>query len=711
MNPKRVQAIVLKEVRDTLRDRRALFVMMILPLLLYPVLIVAFLHMSAIMKKKLEDKRFKVAAVHFEDWPEGLKQAFKDHEKLDVQALNEAVADPGQALKDRDFALLLKPPKELKAILERGEQARVLVQYDKGVDGSRLAQREVLKLLYEYATEVRAKRLESRRIARSFFEPIDIETENLGRESIELVRALSMMLIILGLTGAFYPALDLGAGEKERGTLETLLLTPTQRTDIALGKYLAIMLVALSSGALNVGSMALTFANLGAVVPAGMAEKSDLSVSWSTFVAMLLALVPLIALFSALALALSTRAASYKEGQNYLSPLMMAVIFPAMASALPGLQLTAAYCLVPVMGTSLLFRDLLSGAADSYQVVFVTAANLFYAWLSIRWVASLYDQEDVLMRPAALSGAALFPALQAYSKENKEAWASIPEAMRRRPGLPSSGQALLMFAVALVLVNGINIRLGVDRFVASKVLVAVSLLLGLGVGGTIMLGIDGRRSFALTKPRPKILGSALLLGAAAFALLLYIKRWQTAWIGDWTPKNPSPEEISAAMKLVSTLQGLGPFKAILLLALLPALSSEVLLRGPIREGLKADFGRASAVMAAAVLGALLSFSVPEFLPTVLLGVVAACLVELGGSIAAAVVFQFSAQALFVYYTLHPKVLFESSLISVKVQGMQSELSLTGTGLAVFATALLAGLALLVWDARTQAQAKSTQSAA
>lgn len=427
-----VLAIMGKELRDTLRDRRALFVSLVLPILLYPVLLIGFVRVAAGLKESLDKEVFKLWTLGPGELPKALKEGFSEAErKFEIAPCPPEWAERlEEALRESETQLVLRLPEDFRKNLEGGSQARVTLVYQRSAEKSRLAFESTREVLRRYASGLRRARLEALEVPREAIEPLVLIEDNQGRRHVELLRSLAMMLVILGVTGAFYPALDLGAGEKERGTLETLLLTPATRMELAAGKYLAVLVIAMAAGLLNVGSLAGSFLQLGAMAPSGaLGEDLQISLDLTTIGSLLLVLTPLIALFSALALAVSTYAASYKEGQNYLSPVMLAVMVPAMAAGLPGLELDATRCITPVMGASLLLREVLAGAAFPWQVGLVVGAHAFYALLSIRWVASLYSREDVLMRPAA-AGQPLFPGLARLGTGSAAAWRALPASLQ-----------------------------------------------------------------------------------------------------------------------------------------------------------------------------------------------------------------------------------------------------------------------------------------
>ncbi len=140
------------------------------------------------------------------------------------------------------------------------------------------------------------------------------------------------MLIILCLTGAMYPAIDLGAGEKERGTLETLLLTPIARLSLVLGKFLTIMTTSITTALITVSSLVFWSYLIGKITEVKQVSEIMAAVGLADVILMILMLVPISAIFAALVLAISIYARSYKEAQNYMGPLTMVTFMPVMVA-------------------------------------------------------------------------------------------------------------------------------------------------------------------------------------------------------------------------------------------------------------------------------------------------------------------------------------------------------------------------------------------
>ena len=203
---------------------------------------------------------------------------------------------------------------------------------------------------------------------------------------------LPMLLVFMTLSGAFYPAIDVTAGERERGTHDTTLLLPVERSTVLHGKILAVAALAMTATLLNVLALGLSAGQLLAMLK-GATAQLDYDIPWTAF----LAIVPLALLFAffvaATLMAFASRAKTFKEGQAALGPLQILFYLPAFAGAMPGLALTPQLACVPVLNVVLAFRDLLKGrwAPLEYGLV---AASLFVCALAAVWGATWFLQRE-----------------------------------------------------------------------------------------------------------------------------------------------------------------------------------------------------------------------------------------------------------------------------------------------------------------------------
>jgi ABC-2 type transport system permease protein/sodium transport system permease protein len=202
-----------------------------------------------------------------------------------------------------------------------------------------------------------------------------------------------LILVLMTITGAVYPAIDLTAGERERGTLEILMAAPVPRLSLLLAKYVAVVAVAMLTALMNLGGMALT------VWISDQARERPLfgpdTFSPLLLLEIFLLLLLFAAFFSAVLLALTSFARSFKEAQAYLIPLMLLALVPGVMSLVPDLHLDGPLVLVPLLNIVLLARDLLLGEASLFAAVFVIASTLVYALAAIVVAALIFGAEAV----------------------------------------------------------------------------------------------------------------------------------------------------------------------------------------------------------------------------------------------------------------------------------------------------------------------------
>ena len=496
-----------------------------------------------------------------------------------------------------------------------------------------------------------------------------------------LGRMLAFLLVFTSLMGAFYPAIDLGAGEKERGTLETLLLAPAQRIEIATGKFLAVSLVALVSALVNLASLGVTFTHFMSMASGGeVAQRlGSVSIGLGVVVPMVVAIVPLVALFSALALAIATHATSYKEATSYLQPLAIMASLLSMASALPGVELTPGTAFVPIAGVALLFKELLGGTAQPLGMALVIASTVVYAALALAWVTYLYEQEDVLARPATALGLELF-------------------ARRRvgdpRPGVPTAAQALAATTLTVLLLwfAGDVIERKGGGLVSQLAITLVALVATPPLVAAAWLRLDLRATFRLRPPPLRALLAATFVALGSPVVGREIARLQTNLTGESLPSLQA-----ASGELLKHLAQLGPVVALLVIALLPAVCEELLFRGFVLSGLATRLRPAKAAIATAVLFGLAHLDPVGLGARTLLGTVLALIALRSASLAPAILCHFVHNGLVLAFALRERTLEDVGLLVDGAPGWPLRLgSLAAVGIGLW---LLRGVRPLAADPR------------
>src|SRR6185312_14684571 len=344
-----VRLIAFREARDQLRDRRTMFLILGLPLLMYPL----FIGVGTVFVAMLKDKKLVVGVVRAEQLPKpgvsiaplagGAAEAALQMKQFPPLVVDDRFVDkylpedPENAaggkliyksvpaedeslLAHRQVDALLIVDPDFAARLERGERPAIRILGRDGEENSKLAVRRVTGVLRKWAADVKTARFARAGLAPDFDSPVDIRDPQTGKSNEKkmadelrdlLVKVIPMLLVMWVLTGAIYPAIDMTAGEKERGTMETLLISPAERTEIVAGKFLAVTVLCFCTAIWNVMLM------VGAVAVAQLFLKSSL-LSVGGLAACVLAALPIAMLFAASCLTLGVFARSTKEGNYYM---------------------------------------------------------------------------------------------------------------------------------------------------------------------------------------------------------------------------------------------------------------------------------------------------------------------------------------------------------------------------------------------------------
>lgn len=426
-----VRLIAKREIRDLLRDRRTLLIVLGLPALLYPAFVVVGLAFAV----SLMDQKTVIGVVGMEHLPApkshpeallaGAALAVEADGNWDDPALfvdghfnpkfrkGEAAAgtlelrplqtgDRGP-LDAREVDAILVIPPDVMAGLGRGTKPEIRILGRDGDETSKLAVGRVGPIVGRWRDRLKEVRFARHGLPADFDEPVAIidpeeakpaETRTADELRDVLVKFLPFLLVMWTMAGALHPAIDLTAGEKERGTMETLLICPAGRTEIVAGKFLAVWVFSYASAVWNLLWMA-----AGALLLSGLLPSPILSFAGLGWAALLAA--PLAALFSSLALGLGAFARSSKEGQYYLLPLMVLTLPLSMYALTPGLKLTPVLAAIPVSGLTLILQNLLAVSGEPVSAltwVLGVGSLVACVGLALAWASWQFRREAVLFR-------------------------------------------------------------------------------------------------------------------------------------------------------------------------------------------------------------------------------------------------------------------------------------------------------------------------
>ncbi len=518
--------LVLKELRETLRDKRTLATLIGMPLLLYPLLNVVVQQLLLSGSRSQAETVYRIGLRSAEEGRllSRLLAAAGPDDPADDPPAPHGISLPGAVRKAPRIELLFAAEADLRPALLAGElhavalaappnggPARVVVE---GLEGSAMG-REAAALLARRLASANRQLLGAELQRQGV--PLGPEVVKVERRSIPdptpgsgggvpLAALLPLALALMTATGAVYPAIDLTAGERERGTLEALMCTPVPKFAVLAAKYVAVCAVAMLTAVVNLSALAVTIA----VSDLGPLLFAPGTLTWKTVFLATGAMALFAAFFAAALLAVSCFARSFKEAQAYLIPLMLLALAPGLASLLPGVELTPATAATPLLNVVLLTRDLFRGEAGWAIAAVVAACNLLYAGAALAVAARAFGAEGVLYggteswshalrRPAPANGPTLAPALF----------------------------ALAAAAPAFLVLNGAVARLaGADprwRLAASAA-ANLAVFAGLPVVLAWYCRWRGRTAYGLRAPRWPAWFAAALLGFAMWPLAMSLEQ-------------------------------------------------------------------------------------------------------------------------------------------------------------------------------------------
>lgn len=665
-----VKLIFLREIRDQLRDRRTMFMIVVLPVILYPILGLGMAQLTL----RFSEIRRTVGIVGAQWLPESppLLDENKDHFHPDLftkpsAGRNVAVvllekANPEDLLTRAVNAIIVVPEGAARK-LAAGEEVRFRVIHNGVDDASLVARGAAIDILSEWEEKIVARRVEALGRSADFVHPIRLDTEQadistaVQRSGAVWGKVFPFVLVMMALTGAFYPAADLCAGEKERGTMETLLITPASRAEIVLGKFLTVFTFSVATTICNLTSMALTVSQFS-----GLAERTGAAIAFSppsvvSVVMMIVLMLPLAGFFSAMCMALAIFARSSKEAQYYLMPILLVVMPLVVLTLAPGVELNPFYSLVPVTNVALLARAFALNQFDKSLVYLipVMAPTILYAYLALRYAVEQFKREDVLFREAEPFNLALW----------------IRQLMREKESTPSGAEAWFCFILMLALMGYSQGRL--SPTLRSQAIIQLALIGFPPLLLAVMLTTSVKRTLAFRIPAfwPALVGLCLVP-----TLHPIVITWGET-LKDLIPSSKA-EEVNEVFKQFFSGVTLG--QKLLVIAIIPAICEELAFRGFILSGLLRSHPPGRAIAISAILFGVFHMVPEQMVTASILGVVLGLIATRSGSIFPGMIF----------HALHNGLVIMRGEWSRGEEGASTSYSPLWVVAAALASALLAG---------------------
>ncbi len=621
----RIRTVYQKELIDILRDRRTLIAMIVVPIVLYPLLMVGSLQAVSIQAASLDEEKYTIGVVgrdqqnlleYMLQWDAKLvsqeKMADENAEsdsddKKDAAPLVDLVkiipikTQEALQINIRERAIhvgiVFNSNEFLKAI---DQQNGVTILSDKAEVRGQYVTGRLQDMFERLSNRLVEQRKQRAALPTYFDQPFAIEYVNLSAPQSILGQILPLILILMTITGAIYPAIDLTAGERERGTLESLMVCPVPVIDLVVGKFLVVTTVAIMGATLNLASVTATvyFGGFDMLI-----ATSGQGLPLATMLLILVCLIPFAVLMSAMMLAVCSFARTFKEAQNYVTPVILAALLPGGMAALPAARLEGVMLVLPVGNMVLLSRELLLGAPVPVgHLLTVLFSTTLYAGAAVAIAAALFGKESVvfadtgslktllsrkLFKPTRLPSVAMS---LLYVSLLFPAWFFVQSALS--PGPNENAVGLLQTSAWLMPL----------MFVLMPILIMAFWKVGV------------KHALSFRVPSIRHLSAAILLGLCMWVPAHELNLIQFQLLG-------MPQAVAAqAESIAATLQALPIVGVILLIAIIPAVCEELLFRGFLMGGLSGAARKWPAILASAAIFGVFHFLIFKFIVTATLGV-------------------------------------------------------------------------------------------
>ena len=656
MSTKILKTLVKKEMLDVFRDKKTVFIMLVIPIILYPLIFLGAMQLMTFISSSMEKNNYKIVVAaedegrflhKLEDFRQNGRESAEGVVQTDSEASGAETQETAEeeeqsyeitivdsdSITDYETAL---NEEEIDVYISGGPQDGRMqydVYYLSSADNSSYAAGLIMDVFDALKEDLSKQMIADEGLdVQAVLEPIAYARQDIAssEQSIGSIMGsiLPFMLVISLLMGTMYPAIDTTAGERERGTLETILTLPVTNRQLIVSKFITVALIGIISALLNILSMgAITFYMYKMLDMQTDMGSFDLAKFIPAILVCILAVFAFSLFISAVAMCVTSFAKSYKEANNYITPLMLVVMFVGYVGFIPNIELTQTMAMVPVANICLLVKNMLLFKVDYAAISIVLLSNVAYAVIAILFLSKIYDSEAILFSDGKAG-------LQLFEKRSN----------LKPGGVPTVSDVWFVVAVTMLLVlyagSMLQIKYGLmGVFGTQLILLAVPLFL------VIYTKRDVKETygFAHAKATDYVGGAVLIAGAYLVNLVIAVGLMSLF-----------PESAGNVETVFEDIMSGNVPAVFLVIALAPAVCEEMLFRGVIMHSLKAKYRVSSAIAITAILFGLYHMSLVKFIPTGLLGMLLCLVVWKTGSIYPAMLMHFINNAISVFISCYPE---------------------------------------------------------
>ena len=702
MKTKAFKLLLKKELLDVFRDKKAIIMMVLVPILLYPLIFFGSMAVMTMIQSNMEEGEYKVAIVASDDG--ALKSAVEKHnENAKVEAQEKAETestDQGNSSEDSvsqgnsastsangiatDVLTLVDAPsgdyqealqnEELDAYVtsskDSSEKTVYEVYYVSSITNSSYAAGIVRDVVDELSREESKEKIQAAGLdADVIMNPVVCESEDLASSEQSAGSILGMilpfLLVLSLLMGTMYPAIDVTAGEKERGTLETLLTLPVSNREIIFSKFFTVAIIGIISALLNIVSIAFMGTYMIRLMGDAMESMGisfagiDIGKFIPAIIFTVLAILAFSLFISAVTMCITSLAKSYKEANNYITPLMLVVMLTGYIGFIPNIELTHTMALVPVANICLMIKNLLLFKVEYKLVAVVLVSNVLYAIVAVLILSRIYDSENVLFDEGKFS-------LKLFERRSN----------MKKGGVPTTGDAwfmvvFVMFAY-LYLGSVLEMKYGFGGIFGIQMIIFVLPLLYVLYTKRSIL-----QTYSFRKTKFMNFVAALFMGCGAMLIGIIL----TSFVSMLFPTEA--EMVSSG--LMNELMSDNELLTFAVVALTPAVCEEMLFRGFLFSAFRGRYKIVVSVLLTAVIFGVYHMSIVRFFTTALLGAALAVIVYYSDSIFPAMVMHAINNGIAVLQMYHPDTMENIfPLFAVEEPGIMESIVVSTMGILLLA---------------------------
>lgn len=639
---------------DVFRDKKTVVMMLLVPVILYPLIFIGAMQVVAMISSNMEEQNYRIAvdaedggafagmlaekgrmeeragnsntaAVRSEAYG---SQKVADEEETYTITLVEAdsIDDYEKALNDEEIDVYIS------GTMLDGKM-RYDIYYLSSVTNSSYARNLVQDIFEEFQEKLTEEKIREAGLdVHEILEPVFYEDRDTASSEQSLGSimgaVLPFMLIISLMMGTMYPAIDTTAGERERGTLETILTLPVTNRQLIISKFLTVALIGIVSALLNIVSMGgIAFYMYQIMDMQTETQSFEIAKFLPAILVCMLTIFVFSLFISAVTMCATAFAKSYKEANNYITPLMLIMMITGYIGFIPNVELTQTMAMIPVANICLLIKNMLVFKIDYAAVALVLFSNIAYAVLAILFLSRIYDSESILFGDGK-------GGLQLFERRSN----------LQKGGVPTVSDVWFVVALTIVLVlyagSMLQLRFGLAGvFGTQLILLFIPLLV------VLYTKRDFRLTYGFRKTGVKSYLSGIFLIMGFYPINIVIAAAFTGLFPD------SAQNITTVFdELMSGNIGMVLF----VIALAPAVCEEMLFRGMIFHAMKAKYRIGAAIAIVAVLFGLYHMSLVKLIPTGLLGFVLCYVAYRTDSIYPAMLMHFLNNAFSVLISCYPE---------------------------------------------------------